>query len=209
MAKLHKKGKSGAAVNYITRNQALKKLQVTLADFRRLCILKGIYPREPKNKKKANKGSTAPATFYYSKDIQYLMHEPILGKFREYKTFAKKMAKIMSKGQYSTAKTLAENKPIYTLDHIIKERYPTFTDALRDLDDCLCMIFLFATMPKTDKIKAETIESCQRIAAEFQHYVLHTRSLRKVFLSIKGIYYQAEIKGQTITWLVPYQFSQD
>ncbi|KAF8950024.1 mRNA-binding ribosome synthesis protein nop7 [Entomortierella lignicola] len=209
MAKLQKKGKSGAAVNYITRNQALKKLQVTLADFRRLCILKGIYPREPKNKKKANKGSTAPATFYYAKDIQYLLHEPILGKFREYKTFAKKMAKVMSKGQYSTAKTLAENKPIYSLDHIIKERYPTFTDALRDLDDALCMIFLFATMPKTDKIKAETIENCQRLAAEFQHYILHTRSLRKVFLSIKGIYYQAEIKGQTITWLVPYQFSQD
>ncbi|KAG0048388.1 mRNA-binding ribosome synthesis protein nop7 [Gryganskiella cystojenkinii] len=209
MGKLQKKGKAGAAINYITRNQALKKLQVTLADFRRLCILKGIYPREPKNKKKANKGSTAPSTFYYAKDIQYLMHEPILGKFREYKTFAKKMAKVMSKGQYSTAKTLAENKPIYTLDHIIKERYPTFTDALRDLDDALCMIFLFATMPKTDKIKAETIENCQRLAAEFQHYVLHTRSLRKVFLSIKGIYYQAEIKGQTITWLVPYQFSQD
>ncbi|KAF9306406.1 mRNA-binding ribosome synthesis protein nop7 [Mortierella antarctica] len=209
MGKLHKKGKAGAAINYITRNQALKKLQVTLADFRRLCILKGIYPREPKNKKKANKGSTAPSTFYYAKDIQYLMHEPILGKFREYKTFAKKMAKVMGKGQYSTAKSLAENKPIYTLDHIIKERYPTFTDALRDLDDALCMIFLFATMPKTDKIKAETVENCQRLAAEFQHYVLHTRSLRKTFLSIKGIYYQAEIKGQTITWLVPYQFSQD
>ncbi|KAG0209438.1 mRNA-binding ribosome synthesis protein nop7 [Mortierella sp. GBA30] len=209
MGKLQKKGKAGAAINYITRNQALKKLQVTLADFRRLCILKGIYPREPKNKKKANKGSTAPSTFYYAKDIQYLMHEPILGKFREYKTFAKKMAKVMSKGQYSTAKTLSENKPIYTLDHIIKERYPTFTDALRDLDDALCMIFLFATMPKTDKIKAETVENCQRLAAEFQHYILHTRSLRKTFLSIKGIYYQAEIKGQTITWLVPYQFSQD
>lgn len=175
----------------------------------RLCILKGIYPREPKNKKKANKGSTAPSTFYYAKDIQYLMHEPILGKFREYKTFAKKMAKVMSKGQYSTAKTLAENKPIYTLDHIIKERYPSFTDALRDLDDALCMIFLFATMPKTEKIKSETIENCQRLAAEFQHYILHTRSLRKTFLSIKGIYYQAEIKGQTVTWLVPYQFSQD
>ncbi|KAG0236985.1 Pescadillo N-terminus-domain-containing protein [Mortierella sp. GBAus27b] len=209
MGKLQKKGKAGAAINYITRNQALKKLQVTLADFRRLCILKGIYPREPKNKKKANKGSTAPTTFYYAKDIQYLLHEPVLVKFREYKTFAKKMAKVLSKGQLSTAKTLAENKPVYTLDHIVKERYPSFTDALRDLDDALCMVFLFATMPKTDKLNSETIESCQRLAAEFQHYVMYTRSLRKVFLSIKGIYYQAEIKGQTITWLVPYQFSQD
>ncbi len=34
-----------------------------------------------------------------------------------------------------------------------------------------------------------------------------SRSLRKTFLSIKGIYYQAQIQGQTITWLVPYRFS--
>ncbi|KAG8936604.1 mRNA-binding ribosome synthesis protein nop7 [Tulasnella sp. 418] len=37
---------------------------------------------------------------------------------------------------------------------------------------------------------------------------MRTRSLRKVFLSIKGIYYQAEVMGQTITWIVPYQFTQ-
>jgi len=29
------------AKNYITRNQAIKKLQISLSDFRRLCILKG------------------------------------------------------------------------------------------------------------------------------------------------------------------------
>lgn len=52
---------------------------------RRLCILKGIYPHEPKHKKKVNKGSTAPRTFYLLKDIRFLLHEPIVGKFREYK----------------------------------------------------------------------------------------------------------------------------
>jgi pescadillo len=91
---------------------------------------------------------------------------------------------------------------------ILKCRYPTFTDALRDLDDALCMLFLFSTFPATDKIKSETVTNCQRLCVEFQHYIIRTRSLRKVFLSIKGIYYQAEIKGQTITWLTPYQFSQ-
>jgi len=34
MGKMKKKGESGAATNYISRNQALKKLQLTLADFR-------------------------------------------------------------------------------------------------------------------------------------------------------------------------------
>lgn len=208
MGRLQKKGKSGAATNFITRNQALKKLQVTLADFRRLCILKGIFPREPRNKKKANKGSTAPATFYYSKDVAFLAHEPVLQKLREHKIFAKKLSKALGKGEYSDAKRIESNKPVYTLDHLVKERYPTFTDALRDLDDALCMIFLFAIMPSSDRISNKVVENCTRLGAEFQRYVIHSKSLRKVFLSIKGIYYQAEIKGQTITWIVPYKFTQ-
>jgi pescadillo protein len=52
------------------------------------------------------------------------------------------------------------------------------------------------------------VEHCQRLAQEFQYYVMKTNGLRKVFLSVKGIYYQAEVLGQTITWLVPYQFTQ-
>lgn len=43
---------------------------------------------------------------------------------------------------------------------------------------------------------------------EFNLYVIKSQSLRKVFLSIKGVYYQAEIQGQTVNWIVPYQFTQ-
>ena len=36
-------GTSGQAKNYITRTQAVRKLQISLPDFRRLCIFKGAY----------------------------------------------------------------------------------------------------------------------------------------------------------------------
>lgn len=82
----------------------------------------GIFPREPRNKKKANKGSSAPTSFYYAKDIAYLAHEPVLKKLREHKAFAKKLARALGRGEWSSAKSLEENKPTYKLDHIVKER---------------------------------------------------------------------------------------
>ena len=83
----------------------------------------GIYPREPTNKKRANKGSSAPASFYYHKDIQYLLHEPLLAKFREHKAFAKKLARAIGRGEWALAKNLEDAKPIARLDHLVKERY--------------------------------------------------------------------------------------
>ncbi len=52
------------------------------------------------------------------------------------------------------------------------------------------------------------IATCSRLCAEWQLYVMKTKALKKVFLSIKGIYFQAEVNGETITWLVPYLFTQ-
>ncbi|XP_028396440.1 pescadillo homolog [Dendronephthya gigantea] len=209
MGKLRKKGESGAATLYIARNQALTKLQLSLPDFRRLCILKGIYPVEPKNKKKVNKGSSANRTYYYVKDIQWLAHEPVLNKFREFKAFLKKLKKAIGKEEPGTADRLEQNKPVYTLDHIVKERYPTFIDAIRDLDDALSMVVLFSTLPQTDKVEGKVVKDCKRLYVEFQHYILASKSLRKVFFSIKGIYYQAEISGHPVTWITPHTFCQD
>lgn len=90
-----------------------------------------------------------------------------------------------------------------------RHRYPTFIDAVRDIDDALCMISLFANLPSNPRIPPSLIENCTRLSNEWQLYVMRSQSLRKIFLSIKGVYYQAEVMGQTITWLVPYMFTQN
>lgn len=71
------------------------------------------------------------------------------------------------------------------------------------------MCFLFSTFPRTGKCHVQTIQLCRRLTVEFMHYVIAARALRKVFLSIKGIYYQAEVLGQPIVWIAPYAFSHD
>jgi len=216
MPRIKKKGQSGAAKNYVTRNQAIRKLQINLPDFRKLCIWKGIYPREPRSRKKVSKASTSSTTFYYTKDIQYLLHEPLLQKFRDQKVLEKKISRALGRGDVTDAARLEGNaarpektgKPRYTLDHVIRERYPTFIDAVRDLDDCLSMLFLFANLPSTTSVPAKMIARCERLCLEFQHYLIVSQSVTKSFLSIKGIYYQANIQGEEVLWLVPYKFNQ-
>ena len=206
MPKKLQKGKKGEVTQYVTRSKAIRKLQLSLKDFRRLCILKGVYPREPKKKFKGN-----TKTYYHVKDINFLAHERILSKFREIQSHIKKYKRAQRRGEMLKAKNMKDNKPTYSLNHLIKERYPTFIDALRDLDDPLCLVNLFALFPshKDFTIPNERIQNCMRLAREFNLYVIQSQSLRKVFLSIKGIYYQVEIMGQTITWITPYQFPQN
>lgn len=101
-------------------------LVITIPFSRRLCILKGIYPQDPRHRKKASRGS-AYKTLYYRKDIQYLAHEPLLDKTREFKVFVKKLKKALNKDDQLKADKLDENRPVYSLDHIVRERYVYIT----------------------------------------------------------------------------------
>lgn len=163
---------------------------IVLCGYRKLCILKGIFPREPKKKVKGNHH-----TYYHTKDILFLKHEPLLEKFREMRAYEKKIKKAVSKKNRDLAERLLTRKPSYTLDMLIRERliysivdiivlqmtprhawyltaivyhdcsrYPKFIDALRDLDDCLSMVHLFAALPavEREKIPVNRVHNCRR-----------------------------------------------
>lgn len=99
-----------------------------------------------------------------------------------------------------------KNSPELKLDHIVRERYPTFIDAVKDLDDCLTLLFLFSTFPSLKYVPREQSALCRRLTIEFLHAVISAKALRHCFISIKGYYFQAEIKGQKVTWMVPHYY---
>ncbi|KNA25547.1 hypothetical protein SOVF_005830 [Spinacia oleracea] len=199
------KKKEGNAAKYVTRSQAVKGLQVTLPLFRKMCIWKGIFPRDPKKKIKGNH-----QTYYHTKDISFLHHDPLVDIHRDIRAQDKKIKKAYSKKNKPRAVRLEEHKPTYNLDRLIIERYPRFIDALGDLDDCLTMVHLFAALPtlQNEKVEVKHIHSCRRLSHEWQAYISRTHKLRKTFISVKGIYYQADVDGQKITWIAPHSIQQ-
>ncbi|KAJ0966309.1 hypothetical protein J5N97_027447 [Dioscorea zingiberensis] len=199
------KKKEGNAAKYITRTKAVHYLQISLSSFRKLCILKGIFPREPKKKVEGNH-----KTYYHMKDIAFLAHDPLIEKFREIRAHRKKIKKAFGKKNRDQANRLLTQQPKYKLDRLVLERYPTFVDALRDLDDCLTMVHLFAALPvvESERIQVERIHNCRRLSHQWQAFISRTHKLRKTFISVKGIYYQAEVEGQKITWLTPHALQQ-
>lgn len=146
------------------------------------------------------------------------MHEPLLAKFREHKAFAKKLARAIGRGEWSLAKNLEDAKPIARLDHLVKERYPTFTLALQDMQDPLNLVHLFSKLPTNPipgrtVVPADTIAECARLINEWKLWAIKTHSLRKMFLGIKGIYYECDVPGHMgemirVRWLEAYDFQQ-
>lgn len=190
----------------MTRLAAQNKLQLHPRDFRRICILKGIYPREPKNRRKAQRGNTQIKILYHKKDINFLLHDKLVWQLRDMKIMNRRI-KYADSIKDSRLKRMRISKyPELSIDHCIRERYPTFIDAIKDLDDCLTLLFLFSTFPALKAVKRSQTALCRRLTVEFMHYVIATRSLRKVFVSIKGYYFQAEIKGELVTWIVPHYY---
>ena len=122
-------------------------------------------------------------------------------------TFSLSFGQFHVRHEKARANSLKKTRPDFSFDHMVKERYPTFVEALRDLDDALCMVFLFATLPVNRWLKDFMVERCSRLTSEWMSFVIKSRSLRRVFCSIKGVYFQSSVMGETVSWLVPYPYT--
>lgn len=135
-----------------------------------------------------------------------------------FNTYKKRITKYIGRGDIDKGKRYKENhKPEYSLVHCVKERYPTFIEAIRELDDPLSHIFLYSLLP-AHLASDSTIEGhayltmglsrkSQVLAQRWNKYIIKAQGLRKAFISVKGYYYQADVMGQTVTWLVPHHYT--
>lgn len=97
-------------------------------------------------------------------------------------------------------------------------RYPTFSLALQDMQDPLNLVHLFSKLPTNPvpgraTVESETITECARLITEWKLWAIKTHSLRKMFLGIKGIYYECDVPGHKgemirVRWLEAYDFQQ-
>lgn len=179
--KKRKAGLSGANAVFIGRAKVLKKLSISLKDFRRLCILKGVYPREPRNGSKKN----GRQVYYHLKDVKALAHEPLLEKFREFRSFMKKVRRAANRNEKDEARRKEALAPRYTLHHLVRERYPRFVDALNDLDDALCLVALFAALPGDGRVKSGVTRKARELISAWGAYCSVGGRISKSFVSVK------------------------
>jgi len=167
---------------------------------RRLMIWKGVHPVIAKKESKKN-------VYYYKKDINYLARDGIMSWFRNRASHLKKIKNSKGRRDKEDLARRIKSAPKMKLDHIVKERYPTFEEALRGLDDALSLIAVYAKMMVAEEstLPQKTLDDAQNVYGDFLAYIVHARCLRKVFVSIKGIYYEAMINGIRINWITPMQ----
>jgi pescadillo len=202
---------------YLTRMQATRLLQMESIQFRRLCILKGIYPRALTRSKQKQSGNEKQ--YYLAREIKWLVRDQIAEKMMAYRAWEKKVKRAEAMGLVEDLKVLNSSrvKPRHSLVATIKERYPYFIDAVRDIDDAMSMIHLYAFL--SPEIKSDTTieihhsltsglhERAKEMCNRWDSYVARAHTLTKGFISIKGYYYEAIVKGERVRWLCPHEYA--
>ena len=203
MGKKTKKGTKGQATLFLSRKRAMKRLGLSLKDFRRICILKGVFPRQPN--KKLDK---AHRTYYHIKDIRYIESDKIMDHFAQEKIYKRKLTKSIAKKDKLRTLRLKANKPELNVDHVIRQRYPRFEQAVADLSDPLSLLSLIAGFPghRLFRIPPQKTRACKLLINMFKALIVKKRLLSKVFLASKGVYYEAQLgMGIPVVWIEPYE----
>lgn len=202
---------------YLSRMQSTRLLQVDSMGFRRLCILKGIYPRAIGKSKQKESGNEKQ--YYLAKEIKWLVRDQIAAKMYDYKAWEKRVRRANAKQETADLKRLHSEKvkPKYSLVASIKERYPYFIDAVRDLDDALSIVSLYAFL--SPEVRSNTTiefhhslpsglhDKARTIVKQWNDFVGKSQTLTKAFISIKGYYFEAIVKGERVRWLTPHEYA--
>lgn len=91
---------------------------------------------------------------------------------------------------------------------MVREKYPTFRDAVRDLSDALSLLCLYRTLPPSavDGYDAAAAAKVAARYADFAHAATALGLVRKVFVSLKGFYVEAVLENESVVWIVPHRF---
>lgn len=202
---------------YLTRMQASRLLQLDSIHFRRLCILKGIYPRALERSKQKQSGNEKQ--YYLAKEIKWLVRDHLAEKMMAHRAWEKKVRRMEAMGKSQELQLLKSPKikPQHNLVATIKERYPYFIDAVKDIDDAMSMITLYAflspeilsntTVETHHALTSGLHEKARIICAEWNQYVKNAKVLSKGFISIKGYYFEAIVRNERVRWLSPHEYA--
>lgn len=170
MGKKIKKGTKGEQTKFLTRAAAIRRLDIPIKDFRKLCILKGVHPREPRNKRTNNH-----TTYYHVKDVRYLETDKTIDYFKALKVYKRKLHRAKVKQDKTEIRHLKENKPMMDIKHIIRERYSEFDDALKDLEDPLSLLSLISKFPghRLFKINPVDLDIINSLLLMFKSFVMN------------------------------------
>jgi pescadillo len=80
------------------------------------------------------------------------------------------------------------------------------------MDDALTLTYLFAALPAAHErnLESKLIHKAKNIVAAWGAYCATTSAVTKSFISVKGIYMEAEIHNCTtpVRWIIPHAFTQ-
>ena len=206
MGKRQKKNEQGLVCEYVIQSQALKRLQVSLSMFRRLCIIHGIHPRDPTKKTEGKN-----RTYYSLSDIRKIEVGCVRDAFCDKSAARKKLGILKARGFSKKASRVAKSLDcLVDVTGSLKDRYPTFEDAIADMSDAVSTLALLAALPadRAIGISPRLIACASAAYHDFLNCVMDGKRLTKCFASIKGFYFTADFGSghKKVTWLHPHGF---